>query len=175
MNSEDRFIGFHYSDRYSNLTSSRIQVEISREPANRVRGSWGNVMYSARMFRDNEQGTVDFFRTYIYPQPALQPTFDWLYANASIAAIPRPKVGITSENKFHLEDLDTAAESTLLIKQIAIYKLKGSGWVLIKVLPMSTEDSETKWNVGLELDKGYYYATLVDRFERESMKSYFEI
>lgn len=148
-----------------------VQVDISREPANRVRGSWGNVMYSAKMFRDNIQGTVDFFASFIYAQPALQPSFDWLYANVSVAAIPRPKVHITAEQKFYVKNLDT--ESTMLIKQIALYKLTGSGWVLMKLLP--TGVSETNWNVGLDLEKGYYAATLVDRFEREGLKSYFEI
>ncbi|KAG4076869.1 hypothetical protein HA402_006579 [Bradysia odoriphaga] len=155
------------------LDEIRRQVEISREPANRVRGSWGNVMYSAKMFRDNIQGTVDFFANFIYSQPALQPAFDWLYANTSIAVIPRPEVNITSDQKFYVRNLDTSTESTLLIKQIAIYKLRGSGWALIKLLP--TGDGGTNWNVGLELEKGYYAATLVDRFEREGMKSYFEI
>lgn len=145
-------------------------MEISRQSANRVRGSWGNVMYSAKLFRDNTQGTVDFFANYIYSQPALQPAYLWLAANVSSTPIPPPKVN-SAHQRFSV-NLDKLAESSF-VHQIAIYKVNGNGWVLFKVL--ATEGPATNLDIGIELEKGYYAATLVDRFGREGMKSHFEI
>lgn len=153
------------------LDEFRRQVEISREPANRVRGSWGNVMYSAKMFRDNIQGTVDFFANYIYSQPALQPVYHWLAANSSSTPIAPPKITLISDRKVYVQ-LDKLTESNV-VNKIAIYKLKGNGWVLFKIQP--SDGPATDLAIGLELEKGYYAATLIDRFEREGMKSYFEI
>lgn len=144
------------------------QVDISRELHNRIRGSWGNVMYSSIMFRDNIQGTVDYFATYIYPQPALQPQFHWLAANISIP-IAAPKITVSSNGRLYL-CLDKMTESKF-INQIAIYKLNENEWGLFKVFPVTGLDKDH----GMELEKGHYTATLVDRFGRESMKSYFEI
>ncbi|KAJ6643982.1 Glycosyl hydrolase YngK [Pseudolycoriella hygida] len=153
------------------LDEIRRQVEISREPANRVRGSWGNVMYSAKMFRDNIQGTVDFFANYIYQQPALQPAFLWLAANVTTAPILPPKVKVTSERRLHLNLVKTTELS--FVHQIAIYKSSSNGWVLVKVLPANRPATES--DVGMELERGHYAVTSVDRFGRESVKSHFEI
>lgn len=155
------------------MNSFSNQVDISREPANRVRGSWGNVMYSAKMFRDNIQGTVDFFANYIYSQPALQPEYHWLAANTSSSStiINAPKIKVFVNGRLYV-NLDKMTESSL-IHRIAIYKSQGNGFVLFKVLP--TEGPATDLDTGLELEKGYYAATLVDRFGREGMKSYFEL
>lgn len=128
-------------------------------------------MYSAKIFRDNIQGTVDYFANYIYPYPALQPSYEWLAANTISSPIPPPKIDTSSGQKVHI-NLNKAEESSL-VNQIAIYKLKGNCWVLVKVLP--TKGDATDLDVGLELQKGYYAATLVDRFGREGMKSHFEI
>jgi uncharacterized lipoprotein YddW (UPF0748 family) len=54
------------------------QVKISQEAGNRARGSWGNVQFSAVIFRDNVQEAVSYFNSTIYPFPALQPKFPWL-------------------------------------------------------------------------------------------------
>ena len=54
------------------------QVRISGSTANRARGSWGNVQFSAIVFRDNVQDAISYFNTTIYPYPALQPLFPWL-------------------------------------------------------------------------------------------------
>ncbi len=130
-------------------------------------------MYSAKMFRDNTQGTVDFFANYIYYQPALQPAFHWLAANTSSTSLPQPKIKFTPDQRRTI-NLDKTTESSNLIKQIAIYKLKGNGWVLFKVLS-TVETNEIDLNVGVELEKGYYAAVFVDRFNREGMKSHFEV
>lgn len=151
--------------------TSTYQVDISREPANRLRGSYGNIMYSAIMFRDNIQGTVDYFANYIYPYPALQPEYPWLAANFSSTPIPAPKIQVINNGNLYV-NLDKSMESRL-INQIAIYKLEESKWNLFKVLPM--EERLTNMNIGLEFAEGNYVATLVDRFGRESMKTYFEI
>lgn len=123
------------------------------------------------MFRDNIQGTVDYFANYIYSQPALQPIYHWLAANSSSTPISPPKTTVFSGHRLYVNLNKTAEHS--LVYQIAIYKLKGNGWVLSKVL--HTEGPATDFDTGLELERGYYAATLVDRFGREGMKSYFEM
>lgn len=124
------------------------------------------------MFRDNIQGTVDFFRTYIYPQPALQLEYPWLAAstNTSITHIPAPKIEVINGG------LNAILENTtksILINKIAIYKLEENTWSLSKVLPV--KGLKTDKITGLVFEKGDYVATLVDRFGREGMKTYFEI
>lgn len=128
-------------------------------------------MYSSKLFRDNTQGTVDFFANYIYSQPALQPVYHWLSANVSSTPIPQPKINVLPNQRFFV-NVDKSGKFHL-IKQIAIYKLKGDGWVLYKVLP--TEGTDATNANGFSMEKGYYAATLVDRFDREGMKSYFEV
>lgn len=130
-------------------------------------------MYSAKMFRDNIQGTVDFFATHIYPNPALQLEYPWLAAstNTSSTQIPAPKIEVNTNGGLYV-GLDKTAKS-LLINQIAIYKLKENKWILLKVLRVKGLD--TNKQTELELEKGDYVATLVDRFGREGMKTYFEI
>ncbi|ODN02308.1 hypothetical protein Ocin01_04383 [Orchesella cincta] len=65
------------------LSEIRDQVAISRENVHRSRGSWGNVQFSAKMFRDNFEGTVDYFHENVYKYPALQPIFPWLNGDVS--------------------------------------------------------------------------------------------
>lgn len=128
-------------------------------------------MFRAKMFRDNIEGTVDFFRTYIYPQPALQPEYPWLAKNFSNITIPAPKIKGITRGRLYLR-LDNETKSRL-IKQIAIYKLNIDKWSLLKVLPI--DETVTYKKIGLEIKKGKYVATLIDRFDREGMKTYFEI
>lgn len=128
-------------------------------------------MYSAKMFRDDIQGTVDFFARYIYSQPALQPEYHWLAGNTLSAPIQSPKIKLITGGRFYV-DLDQTTESEL-IHQIAVYKLKGNGFILFRVLP--TDGPATDSDTGLELDNGSYAATFVDRFGREGVKSYFEL
>lgn len=117
-------------------------------------------MYSSKLFRDNLNGTVDFFANYIYPQPALQPQYNRLAANFSSIPIVAPTFEFMHYGRLYVI-LDKATESRL-INQIAIYKLIDNEWSLFKVLPV--EGAVTKRNVELELDEGHYVATLIDRF-----------
>lgn len=151
-------------------TTVAYQVDISREPDNRSRGSWGNVMFSAKMFRDNIEGTVDFFRTHIYPRPALQPEYPWLDTNSSSITIPAPKIKVAS-GRLYIR-FDKSSKSSL-INQIAIYKLKDNKWSLLEVLPVKA--TVTHKEIGPKIEKGNYVATLIDRFGREGKKTYFEI
>lgn len=124
------------------------------------------------MFRDNIEGTVDFFAKYIYPGRALQPEFQFLaakFSNASITAAP--EVHFTDKRRLYVT-WDATSESTL-IHQIAIYKWRTDAWSLYKVLP-TVEDMALQ-NTGLELESGHYAATLVDRFGRESDRHFFKV
>lgn len=123
------------------------------------------------MFRDNIEGTTDFFATYIYRQPALQPEFNWLAANFSNIPIVAPKIHFKRNGRLFVV-LDKITESRL-VNQIAIYKLIDNAWSLNKVLPV--DGVATNRHVGLELEKGSYAATLIDRFGREGYKNYFEV
>lgn len=52
------------------LDEIRRQVEISRENGNRLRGSWGTVMFCAKYIRDNFKEVRDYLRDVVYPFPA---------------------------------------------------------------------------------------------------------
>lgn len=121
------------------------------------------------MFRDNIQGTRDFFSANIYPNPALQPEFTWLAKNYSHIPIEPPEINFIGTNRIYFTYVEML-ESKGLIYQIAIYKLTANRWVLFKVL--STDGSATS---GFELDKGSYIATLIDRFGREGVRRYFDV
>lgn len=148
------------------------QVEISREPQHRVRGSLGNVMFSAKMFRDNIEGTVDFFANYIYRHPALQPEYNWLASNFSSISNVTLEIRYRPDGGLYV-NVDNMAAESMFINQIAIYKLIDSKWRVYKVLPM--DEAATNKNVGLNLNKGSYVATLIDRFGREGRKNYFKV
>ncbi|KAG4077596.1 hypothetical protein HA402_003023 [Bradysia odoriphaga] len=155
------------------LEEIRQQVIISREPENRSRGSLGNIMFSAKMFRDNIEGTVDFFANYIYPHPALQPEFQWLAANFSSVPIPAPEIHFTNSGRLYVTWDITSESESKFIHQAAIYKWMTDAWSLFTVLPTSGEVANE--NMGFELASGQYVATLIDRFGRESLRQYFKV
>ncbi len=125
------------------------------------------------MFRDNIEGTTDFFANYIYPHPALQPEYKWLAANYSDIPIAAPDVQFIRDGRIYVRlDTDKTDESTL-INQIAIYKLVDNEWNVSNVLP--ADGSVTNKNIGLELDGGSYVETFIDRFGREGLRHYFEV
>lgn len=129
-------------------------------------------MYSAKVLRDNFKGSVDFFRQFIYPEPALQPEYPWLATNTSSIQNLAAEIQLFPNGRFYVV-LDETNESCIM-SQIAIYKLKATReWGLFKVYSLS--GAVTDKNTGVELEKGHYIATLVDRFGREGMKTYFEI
>lgn len=124
------------------------------------------------MFRDNIEGTVDFFANYIYPGRALQPEFQFLAAKFSNASITvAPDVHFTDKGRLYVT-WDATSESTL-IYQIAIYKWMTNAWSLYEVLP--TVGEMAFQITGLELETGRYAATLVDRFGRESDRNFFKV
>ncbi|KAJ6642329.1 Glycosyl hydrolase YngK, partial [Pseudolycoriella hygida] len=146
------------------LDEIQRQVEISRDPENRIRGSVGNVMFSAKMFRDNIEGTTDFFSTYIYPHRALQPIFKSLAINPSSEPFAAPKIHFTGRGQLQV-DLNDKIESQQ-IHQIAVYIMGDSGWSLFMIVPIQTEAT----SITLELERGRYAASYVDRIGSESLK-----
>lgn len=129
-------------------------------------------IHSAKMFRDNIEGTRDFFATYIYPGPALQPEFHWLNVNSSDEMpIEAPEIRFIRGGRLFV-NLNNMTESRS-INQIAIYKLTEGEWSVFMVL--AVDGAATNKNVGLEIESGSYVATLVDRFGREGLKKYFSL
>lgn len=121
------------------------------------------------MFRDNIEGTVDFFAQYIYPQPALQPEF--IVTNISSIPLAAPDIHFIGKDRIYII-LHGTTESRV-VNRIAIYKLMTSTWNLFKVVP--ADGVVTNKNVGLELEEGEYVATLIDRFGSESLKRNFKV
>jgi len=66
------------------------QIAISRDATRRSKQSLGNIMYSAKFFRDNTKGITDAFRTRVYTNKALTPAMSWLNVN-----IPSAPAGVT--------------------------------------------------------------------------------
>jgi hypothetical protein len=54
------------------------QIALSRESARRAKLSLGNVMYSAKYFRDNTKGITDAFTARVYTKKAITPPMSWL-------------------------------------------------------------------------------------------------
>lgn len=123
------------------------------------------------MFRDNIEGTTDFFANYIYPRPALQPEYHWLAANFSNSPIAAPDIHFIRNGRLYVS-LDETTVSSTLINQIALYELLNGAWSVVKVLPIEAATNE---NIGWKLEKGSYVATLIDRFGREGLRKYFEV
>jgi len=155
------------------LDEIRRQVDISRQPQNRLRGSWGNVMFSAKMFRDDSEGTASFFEIFVYPELALQPEYSWLASNnASLMQLtaPQPKILLKSSGQTSIDfGLENMPE---IFNQVAIYKMKSvDEWTLFKILPMK----DALKGEGITLENGHYIVSVIDRFGREGEKTYFEV
>lgn len=125
------------------------------------------------MFRDNIEGTTDFFAKYIYPHPALQPEYNWLASNIPSISNLALEIRFIRDGRLHVNvDVDKIEEARF-INQIAIYKWMDSAWRLFEVFPVDGAISNK--SVGLDLEKGSYVATLIDRFGREGRKNYFKV
>lgn len=124
------------------------------------------------MFRDNIEGTVDFFANYIYPRPALQPEYRLLAANVSNIPIAAPAVQFIRPGRLYFS-FDRTTAGGHWINQMAIYKYVDSGWSVRKILPI--DGDVTNEIVKLDLEHGSYVATLIDRFGREGLKTHFEV
>lgn len=55
------------------VSEIEAQIEISRDPARRDRLSLGNILFSAKYFRDNTKGIRDAFQTDVYTVDATTP------------------------------------------------------------------------------------------------------
>jgi len=69
------------------------QIWISREQPRRDKRSLGNIMYSAKFFRDNTKGIRDAFRTRVYTTKAVTPAMTWL------ASPPQPPTNVRVDNE----------------------------------------------------------------------------
>jgi uncharacterized lipoprotein YddW (UPF0748 family) len=65
------------------------QIAISRDPTRRSKQSLGNIMFSAKYFRNNTKGITDAFRTRVYTVKAFTPVMAWLGV-----AVPSSPVGV---------------------------------------------------------------------------------
>ena len=122
--------GVYKIDDSNNWPVSEItnQVDISREETRRALLSLGNVLYSARYFRDNTKGIFDTFRDVVYPTPAATPPMPWLGGGKTPK---RPilaqadDVGIT----WYADEADDAVNTW------GVYKLEGGKWKTLAILP----------------------------------------
>lgn len=55
------------------VSEIEAQIEISRDPARRDRLSLGNILFSAKYFRDNTKGITDTFQEQVYTVDAKIP------------------------------------------------------------------------------------------------------
>lgn len=72
-----------------------LQIAISRDAGRRAKLSLGNIMYSAKFFRDNTKGIRDTFQSSVYTNKATTPAMPWL--DVKLPAAPSD-VTVTSDN-----------------------------------------------------------------------------
>ena len=103
------------------------QVDLSRDATRRSSGSLGNIMYSAKYFRDNTDGIYDYFISTVYPTAASVPPMDWL-PGAKTPEAPRARA---------LGSLITwqAASGDEVTHTWSLYAKKGNKWNMLKRLP----------------------------------------
>lgn len=150
-----------------------LQIDITREPANRKRGSWGNVQFSAKMFRDDFGGSVGFFGNFIYPLPALQPVYPWL-SNSTFSKVETMQpIILKSKERSSITVNVTITKDIItsgIVHKLAIYKHATEGqWTLYKVIP--GEDIPHPIQL---VTNGKYAATFVNRLGQESRKTFFK-
>jgi uncharacterized lipoprotein YddW (UPF0748 family) len=139
------------------LSEFAEQIKISREIRHRTRGSWGNIQFSAKVFRNSTAN--DFFKANIYQFAALQPAFPWL---AKGHPMPEPLTISKNSNSIAWGNMGPLAH------KVVIYKKVDEKWQVFKIL---RKEVTTELNLG----PGSYAAAVVDRFGRESEKTFVQM
>lgn len=125
------------------------QVQLSRQEVNRL--SLGNILYSAKVLRDNWLGVNERFKTNLFSQPALPPTMPWLDA-----VPPEPPTGIQVSSGQISWNPATSND----IRSWSLYQRQGNSWQLARILPANVNN--------LRVNPGTYALCAVDNMANES-------
>lgn len=146
------------------LSEIRDQIQISREHNNRIRGSWGNIQFSAKVFGRNDDDSVQYFKDSVYPYASLTPEYPWLAQKAGVNSVPAEPVLTKIKQYDNAAVFEWDFANVMFEKNVAVYKLEQSSnsWRLVKTLPFISGR--------VELQSGVYAISNVDRFGKESSK-----
>ena len=125
------------------------QVQISRQEADRL--SLGNIFFSMKIFKQNTKGVNDRFKAAIYNQPALGPQMPWIDNEP-----PLPPIVLGSDYGKITWEADVSGD----VRSWSLYRQKGNGWELIKILNRDT--------TSVQVPAGNYALRAVDRLANES-------
>ncbi|WP_039932479.1 glycoside hydrolase family 10 protein [Limnospira maxima] len=128
------------------------QVQISRQKANQL--SLGNIFFSMKMFRDNQSGVNEVFKSSVYPTPALPPSMPWLDNEP-----PQPPTGLQASSGM----ISWNPSPDHDIRAWALYQQFSNGWQLVRVLDRNT--------TAVRVSPGTYAVRAVDRMANESSEA----
>ncbi|CDM92535.1 MAG: family 10 glycosylhydrolase [Limnospira sp. PMC 1291.21] len=128
------------------------QVQISRQKANQL--SLGNIFFSMKMFRDNQSGVNEVFKSSVYPTPALPPSMPWLDNEP-----PQPPTGLQASSGM----ISWNPSPDHDIRSWALYQQFTNGWQLVRVLDRNT--------TAVRVSPGTYAVRAVDRMANESSEA----
>lgn len=128
------------------------QVQISRQKANQL--SLGNIFFSMKMFRDNQSGVNEVFKSSVYPTPALPPSMPWLDNEP-----PQPPTGLQASSGM----ISWNPSPDHDIRSWALYQQFTNGWQLVRVLDRNT--------TAVSVSPGTYALRAVDRMANESSEA----
>ncbi|CAG7717583.1 unnamed protein product [Allacma fusca] len=153
------------------LSELTNQVTISRETRHRMRGSWGNVQFSAKIFTNNEQGSVNFFKNTVYQYQALPPQYPWLVGTEKKPHLP--SISLTNDGFVYLQMNQVARQGEGKVHKIITYRNNEGSWTVHKVirLPHVLDDLHMEFR----LEPGYYAFVAEDRYGQESEKQFMRI
>ncbi len=128
------------------------QVTLSRSWETRL--SLGNIFYSLKTLRDNQDGIATALRAQFYQQPALPPVMQWL----STVAAP-PPLQVMRQGDTIQWQADRQAATT--IRGWTLYQQQGTTWELMQILPATATT--------VRVNPGRYALAAVNRANRESL------
>ncbi|WP_434222691.1 glycoside hydrolase family 10 protein [Limnospira platensis CENA597] len=128
------------------------QVQISRQKANQL--SLGNIFFSMKMFRDNQSGVNEVFKSSVYPTPALPPSMPWLDNEP-----PQPPTGLQAASG--MISWNPSPDND--IRSWALYQQFTNGWQLVRVIDRNT--------TAVSVSPGTYALRAVDRMANESSEA----
>jgi uncharacterized lipoprotein YddW (UPF0748 family) len=134
------------------------QIEISRDETRRAKFSLGNIMYSAKYFRDNYMGITDTFRNSVYSNVATIPSMPWM----GLSIPHRPQGVAVTGNVVTWQ----AAEGDA-VRWWLVSRMEGGEWKVHSVLERS--------RTSVELASGVYYVAAVNAAWQYSQEVRFQV
>lgn len=134
-------------------TASEVTRQVTLSRSWEARLSLGNIFYSLKSLRDNQDGIATALQTQFYQQPALPPVMPWLNAPAA-----PPPLQVTRQGDAIQWQADRQAATAL--RGWTLYQQQGTTWELVQILPAAATE--------VRVNPGRYALAAVNRANRES-------